>query len=289
NSTARQSGGGRVLVIPTAEEIEPQDFVSIMEDATVMCRIFDKKLDQHDLTGWNSLFSISRRRNRTSLSSPLLRDDRSTRAIYIQGYGMLFLAKVGIRLSPPPSTARQEEVAEREDIDPLWAQTRQEIYAPEQANERRKNDPRAQYDAEEIETLKETIVKALKHAANIRGIEPDESVILTLAGTGVSSHIVSVRAIPETDKFVVVDAQNVTRVYEGAMPNEIVISAPTVLTIRAEKSDIDGFAKGDFGLGEFARRVQMLSYPVLGGAVASEDAADTMRDALLGLRHRSAQ
>ena len=44
-ATTGQYDGGRVLVIPTAE-IQPQDLVTMMEDMTVMCRIFDKKLEQ---------------------------------------------------------------------------------------------------------------------------------------------------------------------------------------------------------------------------------------------------
>ena len=42
---AGQLGGEGILVIPTAE-IKPQDVVMMMEDMTVMYRIFDKKIAQ---------------------------------------------------------------------------------------------------------------------------------------------------------------------------------------------------------------------------------------------------
>lgn len=266
NAKSQQSGGGKVLVIPTAEALKTQDLVTIIEDTTVMCHILDKKLGQYDLTPRNSLFSGGGSRSRTSWSNPFSRDGRSTRATYVQGYGILFLAKVDIPLSPPPSTAQQEKLAEGRDSDPLWAQTRQEIYAPEQANERRKNGPKALYDAQEVETFKKTIVEALKHATNIRSLKPGESVILTVIGSGVSSGIKSIRAIPDTDQLLVIDGKNITRVYKGAVPSEIVISAPTVLTIRAKKSDIDSFAKGNLDLEKFRQHVQVISYPYLEGS-----------------------
>ena len=83
-----------------------------------------------------------------------------------------------------------------------------------------------------------------------------------------------IRAIPETDQFVVIDGKNTARVYKGGLPSEIVISAPTVLTIRAKKSDIDSFAKGDLDLEQFRQRVQMISYPYLGGVSQRADDLD---------------
>ena len=89
--TNQQSGGGKVLVIPTAQ-IQPQDMVTLMEDMTVMCRIFDKKLAQSNLVPGMPFIGRVR--------FPSL-GDHSMGAMYVQGYGVLFMTTVDFPLSPP--------------------------------------------------------------------------------------------------------------------------------------------------------------------------------------------
>ncbi|MFH1883424.1 MAG: hypothetical protein ABIL62_12015 [Planctomycetota bacterium] len=90
------SGGGAVLVIPAAE-LKVEDLAAITEDMSVMSRIFDNKLSQARLTlGRGGLTTV--RFN----SSFFEWDSRTTEAIYLEGYGALFLMKVNILLSPPP-------------------------------------------------------------------------------------------------------------------------------------------------------------------------------------------
>jgi len=254
-ATTGQYGGGKVLVIPTAE-ITPQDLVTMMEDMTVMCRIFDKKLGQSQpVRGLRGQFSSSL--GWTFLSQ----DSRSTGAMYIQGYGTLFLTKVDFLLSPPPE-AQEEKKTEEEDTDPLWTEMRQEIYAPEEARRSRSDDrPEEKYDAEKVENLKTTLIKALKHAANIRALKPDESVILTVTGKVSQSgqldtrvYISDLRGRP----------RYITTEPGGAGSGSL---SPTVLTIRAKKADIDAFAKGQYDFDQFRQRTQLLLYPFLGASV----------------------
>ena len=54
-------------------------------------------------------------------------------------------------------------------------------------------------------------------------------------------------------------------VSESAL-DSIALSWPAVLVIRAKKSDIDEFAKGDIDFEKFRQRVQLLTYPLLSGA-----------------------
>jgi len=246
NARAQQYGGGKVLVIPTAE-IEPQDLVTMMEDMTVMCRIFNKRLAQSQPL---------RGRFSSSLGWTFLsQDGRSTGAMYIQGYGALFLTKVDFLLSPPPQ-APEEKETEEEDTDPLWTQMRQEIYAPEEARGSRTGErPEEKYDAEKVEDLKATCIIALKHAANIRGLKPDESVVLTVigkAGQPAPSDIGRLYREDYGSTYIV----STSRVGTG-------FSLPTVLTIRAKKADIDAFAKGQLSLDQFTEKTQILSYSYL--------------------------
>ena len=255
NLRAHQAGG-KVLVIPTAE-IEPQDLVTMMEDMTVMCRIFDKRLEQSNLV--SGRFTTG---SRIILPTPFSRDSRSTGAMYIQGYGALFLTRVDFLLSPPPE-APEEKETEEEDVDPVWEQMKQEMYEPEDVSRRRRTGerPEERYDAEKVEELKETLIKTLKHAANIRALKPDESVVLTVIGkAGQPAASATGRLLREDygSRYIISTSRAGT-----------VSFSPTVLTIRAKKSDIDAFAEGKLSFDQFTQKTQLLSYSYLGGGLTS--------------------
>ena len=89
------SGSGAVLVVPTAE-MKTEDLAAITEDMTVMSRIFDKKLSQTQLitgAGGSRFVGID---PRSFLFDPQSfgRSSGSIEAIYLDGYGALFLMKV---------------------------------------------------------------------------------------------------------------------------------------------------------------------------------------------------
>ena len=172
--TQNYGGAGSVLVIP-AGQINPEDLAAVMEDMTVMSRIFDKKL-----TGSNMLDSRSFGR-RSSV----------TEGIYLQGYAALFMMKVDFPLLAPPESPKEQKT--QQDIDPLWEQTKREIYEPQGSRSSRSsrtrrggggiNDSSAvKYDADKVEELKRKLINELKHAANIRNLQPDESIIITVTG-----------------------------------------------------------------------------------------------------------
>ena len=263
------SGGGAVIIIPAAE-LKPENLAAITEDMTVMSRIFDNKLSQARLTterggwygGWYEDYM------------PFLgRDSGTIEAVYLEGYAALFLMKVDFPLSPSPE-AQEEKKTEEEDKDPLWTQMRQEIYAPEEADRRRRADrPEEKYDAEKVEELKETLIKTLKHAANIRALKPEQSVILTVIGgrsqsgtridtrlygrSGVSSNIITGRS----------SRGRSTGRRAPVVPTVADSLFPTVLTVCAKKSDIDAFAKGELSFEQFQERTKIFtSYAKVGSA-----------------------
>ena len=254
-SSYPHSGGEAVLVIPAAE-MKVEDLATITEDMSVMSRIFDKKLSQARLTTVRSNWSIG------AYDSRLFgRSSGAIEAIYLEGYGALFLMKVNALLSPPPE-ALEEKETEEEDTDPLWTQMRQEMYTPQDVRRRRTDDrPEEKYDAEKVEELKETLIKTLKHAANIRALKRDESVILTVTGKASQS------------------GQLVTRLYSSGLSRHIATGpggagsgpfSPTVLTIRAKKSDIDAFANGTLSFDQFTQKTLLLSYSYLGENISAE-------------------
>jgi len=256
------SGGGAVLVVPAAE-LKLEDLATITEDMSVMSRIFAKKLSQARLTtgrgGWyvedyNPFFG---------------RDSGTIEAVYLEGYAALFLMKVNFPISPSPE-AQEEKKTEEEDIDPLWTQMRQEIYAPEEVRRSRSDDrPEEKYDAEKVEDLKETLIKTLKHAANIRALKPDQSVILTVIGDRNQSGTRTTTRFDSRGRRSLYGSRSgrgsyITTTPRGAESGSFL---PTVLTICAKKSDIDAFAKGELSFDQFRERTRIFSsYAKVGGA-----------------------
>jgi hypothetical protein len=268
----RSGGAGTVLLIPS-EQTTTEDLLTINEDMNVMSRIFEKNLEQDRIKTVTSSILISRR----DIMMPLLGGDRSDiQSMYLQGFGALFMLKVDFPLSPSPDVQEEEkEIKKTEQGDAVWDQVRQQMYEPEKVDRRGRTDrPESKYDAEKVENLKTTLIKALKHAANIRCLKPDESVILTIVGRGEPTgvKIAAARAIPGEDQIVIVQkdgygtkTQQVVQGNSLDVLNDMGLSSPTVLVIRSKKSDIDEFSKGDLDYNQFRQCVQLLTYPLLGG------------------------
>ena len=67
------------------------------------------------------------------------------------------------------------------EVDPIWQRTRQKIFAPPGFSNREFTTEQ-KYSPDKIEQLKQELTRTLKHAANIRNIQPDEMIILTVIG-----------------------------------------------------------------------------------------------------------
>lgn len=240
------SAVGSVLVIPTSE-IKAEDLATIVEDMTVMSRIIDSQLGKEEP-------------GHTWFTGNIFGHSSMAETMYLQGYGALFLKKVDFPLSPGPTMQEEEEKETTEEgVDPVWDEMRKEIYEPQEERKRREERPEEKYDAEKVENLKTNVIKALKHAANIRNLKSDGSVILTITGSGDSSAITNI-TIPGTGYgFAQQKGTRSISVVTPALPGSSGFSSPTVLIIRAKKSDIDSFAKGDLDLDKFQQRVQIFT------------------------------
>lgn len=284
------SSAGPVLIVPAAE-MSLADLAAATEDMTVMARILRSALGQADATGggygvsydaYGDIYDGGRLFFDAGPGFLMGRSARTGQSIYLQGYGALFTMKVGVPLSPGLEGEEPPKKAEPNEVDPVWVQAHQEIYAPEQAERGKTDEEGPAYSAEKVDSLKTALITALKHAANIRNMVPDEVVVLTITGRPVADKIESVRAVPGTSQ-IIVQTGGATRVYEGSLPEDIqTMSAPTVLTIRAKRSDIDAFAKGELNLNQFRQRVRILSHPDLG----AEGASTVSTSISTGYRHR---
>ncbi len=272
-STGRRTTGTRntVFVIPS-QEIKTEEILTINEDINVMSRIFEDKLNQVRFAGANRGWAFTGNRWMADRYGTYLGfGSNKAGSMYLQDYGALFLMNVDFPLSAPPEAEKQEQKEpEKENVDKVWEETRQQIYEPQETIRTGRGAERREvkYDADKVEKLKTTLIESLKHAANIRILKPDESVILSITGSGVSSDkIVGIIGYPGTDQKLVIEksgGKQITKVYTGGLPDDLQLSSPKVLVMRAKKTDIDSFAKGDLNLDSFRQRVQIISYPLLG-------------------------
>jgi hypothetical protein len=280
SSGTRSGSTGTVLVIPS-EQTRTEDLITINEDISVMSRIFEKNLGQARISTIRGSIFTSRH---DPFSMFLGADGGGIQSIYLQGFGVLFLMKVDFPLTPSPDMQVDEkETQKAEQGDPVWRQIRREMFEPEKVDRRRRNDrPEEKYDAEKVENLKTTLIKALKHAANIRSLKPDESVILTVAGSGEATGTIITSAKLSGENQILVqertsDGKMITKIVTGTSLDDIGSSSPAILIIRAKKSDIDTFAKGELDFDKFRERVQLLTYPLLGGVAGRGDPFDLYR------------
>jgi hypothetical protein len=227
---------GAILVIPTTE-MEPNEIDAINEDLSIMARILDKSIGQRDTlrsrhTGAEDflihMFSTGKR----NLSE----------ALYLRGYGALFLTGVNFPLSPPPDTPEEKS---EEGVDTVWTQTKQEINTPYEHRladleeiGRRSRSWAEEYDSEKVEQLKRTITRTLKHATNIRSLQPDESVTVVVRGS-----------TPAQKSEI-----------KNAKGNTVEVDSGEFMTVRAKKSDIDAFATDQIDYDQFSARVKTFTY-----------------------------
>jgi len=238
-----RSDEGRVLLVPTAQT-KPEQLANIVEDMTVMSRIFDKSLTQERLKDPAEVTFLGDYRGMRRLYTSRT---GATASLYIQDYGALFMIGVDFPLSPGLQVQEEPTAGH---VDQLWRETQREIYAPEHAVRREKEHPAEKYDAKKVEDLKQTLINTLKHAANIRTLKPDESVIVTVGtGSQPGSHL--------SLYYLYQDMPGAGRLaigQERCFPNH------SILIIRASKESIDSFSKGEMDFAEFRERVQLFTY-----------------------------
>ena len=164
-------GSRRVLVVP-ADQVNPKELAEITEDMQVMSYILDERFKetrriQGVFMDFGDFFG---------------RDNRQTEAVYLQGYGVLFSMEVNFSFAPAPKPQAQQTEPPAEPADSTWQRAKQQVFSPADARGAEGAGSPEEYNSQMVEELKRDLITTLKHAANIRGLQPDEWVILTVVG-----------------------------------------------------------------------------------------------------------
>jgi hypothetical protein len=240
----------RVLVVP-GKPMSPQAIDQAVEDLSVMSRIIQK-----DAIGEYPAGSLGNLQVSDSLVFGSYLDRSGTgpslffpaagrpKPMYLGGYGAVFFMQVGYPLLPPPQAPQQQPANPQED--PVWADAKRSVFEP-QAWPARPQEPAEAaepYNREQVDALRTALIGTMKHAANIRVLEPTEWVAIVVQGAAPAM------AQPGQD----------TQSLPASQPAPAVAAARTMLTLRASKADVDQYAKGQLSQQQFEQRVQIATY-----------------------------
>lgn len=216
---------------------------ALEEDLFVMARVISRTLERSEGD------KVSYKMNVPML---LTGSGRSVRPMYLEGMGPLFMIKVNFALLPPPKAESKPSAATASDSE--WTEAQRDVFGENETEAVVADEASVRssgYNEDQVEALKNELVRALKNAANIRGLQPEEFVNIAVFG----------HATPARWKSKAGGAN--AYVVDGAS------SKGTVLTLRARKSDIDAFASGQLNTDAFKAKVNMTAYAGSGSGITS--------------------
>jgi hypothetical protein len=186
----------------------------------------------------------------------------AVRSLYLEGYGALFWLTTRLPLLPP---AKPEAQKEKPAADSDWEEARREVlgqHGQGQSGAQAGED----YNEAELNKLKGELVEALKNAANIRGLKPDDSITVCVFGAAVPAAVRPVTPPGEGSGGGFGSAANLGDGSGGGFGS----GAPfvrqtgpqrsTILTLSVKKFDVDAATKGKLTPQEFGKRVKISAY-----------------------------
>jgi hypothetical protein len=245
------------LLIRTTKP-DPKVDTLLEEDLVVMRRILEKAI----------LPSSGEKAHGRAMGIPLvaLGGSRAPGSIYLQGYGALFLFETDTTLLPAPE---KKQAAKSKERNSNWEETKEEIYGGESQFRmsprfQMTDEPGEPYDADKVDELKNSILKALVDASNIRGLA-DERVVVVVTNRN--------HREPK-DRFRVMafssdDSGQTSTALESEPKRMFSGKARSAgdseknegkMTIVVKKSDIDLLAKKQIEFEEFKKRAETTIY-----------------------------
>ena len=269
------AGQGDVLSVRSSNAT-PETEANLREDLSVMERILTKAIgEKSEPTAMGVKVAFSPGRDVTS-------------ALYLEGFGALFLLSIDFPLLPPPSQP-EAKTESSPQTGTAWEQAKKELYG--EADEakalrgarsgaldaefgvKQRIDLRysaadaspkklevmaaPKYDADQVARLKDTLAASLRNAANIRDLKADESVTVCVSSSSVSPTITTAPLVLQRlgGSGTQVSKWQVAGAASGVTP-----SNPGTLTLRVKKSDAAALANGTMTQEEFRKRVTALIY-----------------------------
>lgn len=188
---------------------------------------------------------------------------RSAQTLYLEGYGAVFNLNVGFPLLAPVEKAKETKAEEPEDSD--WEDAKRELQGKKNKEVNQfmwhngGRNPGAAYDGDQVESLKENLIVALKNASRIRQIKSDENITVILTGPQSTETVKTVRTKNKNRNVEEVKARVVAPGMPG-MGGGDNSGESTTMTVQVKKSDAEAFAKGKLTEEEFTKKVSIQTY-----------------------------
>ena len=233
-----------VLIVP-GPDLKPETLTTLTDDMTVMCRIFDKALYPRGRSTATTFYP-----GRSGTLGPwFLQQTGRTQGLYIDGYGAVFFAGVDFPLVAPP---QQNEPAKAQDAtDHVWSQTVDELRGRPDAPSA--DEARPAYDPQKVDALKATLIKTLRHAANLR-LGPQDRVTV-VAGSQNQSSTVGVQQHLRYLYQRSSGRRSTVTPSDTPRPDSPAADSAATLVLRVAKADLDALAAGKLTPEQFAPKV----------------------------------
>jgi hypothetical protein len=239
----------RTLIVPRGDATEDQ-LADFQEQLTIMSRILTKAADPE---------SAGRGGFQFKLAGFGFGGGSDLDALYLDGYGAVFLVDVDYPLVEPPKGGEKKATVPG-DKDLTWEKTRRELAGVPGADEELPGDdaegePGKSFDADRVAALRKRLIESFRHAANLKALkEGADRVTVVVSGRGGGAGIVRV----EGGKTITSGVAGYVR--KGETLRSIDLRphrgrGAQQLTLTARKGDIDLFAAGRLSTDEFSRKV----------------------------------
>lgn len=251
----RRGNENRTLVLPT-NTTRPESLAEGHEDLSVMSRILNKAVEKE-----------SRRSGLHGFTFSLGETGGNLDAMYLEGYGAVFLLNVDFPLVPANQANEGKPAAKDEDA--TWERNKRELRGDDDddstfgGSSGSADDGQPKYESEKVDALKRRLIEALKHAKNLRHLHDGEHVTVIVFGKSMGKRTKVGRVVrisdpsgsktEESSASVVVSENIVGYVNTDSMRQ-------STLVIRAKKSDITRFAAGELKVDEFARAISVSAF-----------------------------
>jgi len=219
-----------VLVVPS-EDMPAETLAELATDLDVMCAVLDRLLGDAGLKTRSWGPHVNRYR-------------RSTRSLYLPGFGVLFLIEVDFPLAAPQQTEQPTDV---QTTDTVWEEVRTGMRSQTTRGRRAARSTQVQYDELKVQSLTRTLQRAMKHCANVRHIGPKENIVA-----------LAIEA-PQSRSAVMYGNQGDRYSAYNLLLGTGVAQAH-VLAIQANRKDVAALAEGDLSTEDFQGRLRTLSY-----------------------------
>ncbi|MBN2183598.1 MAG: hypothetical protein JW715_16940, partial [Sedimentisphaerales bacterium] len=177
SSSIGRTDNRRILVVPDGD-VKSEELARMVEDMYVMSYILDERFKEPRM-----IRGVFR-----DFGDFFGRDNRQTEAVYMQGYGIVFMMEVDYTFTPAPQTPEQTAGEPNKEVDSTWQLAKERMFSPGTGSISRSGDGQ-EYEGQMVDELKADLVRTLKHASNIRNLAPNEWIVLSVTGTGSQSGV----------------------------------------------------------------------------------------------------